>query len=343
MESFFKKVKRVAKRKFAEQSIPGTPFTFGQLGEFKAPHHDFAKQFTKQFMPHRRTKRRKTTRRRRGKSRAGLPRRRVTGNARRPARRKGARRHATSMVSGRKPMRGTRINHARRLIRRPEMFTVYGYLMGEAADPTKLVIGFKELDLAAANPFAWDLDASNWTDYATTPTANGLSPVQGIGVNQRIGNKISIVTQQLRLCFELDQSKSLGADFQARVVVVYVPPNHQGTASHTQNEIKWLDIFQHSDIMSYRIQRKNIADDDVSAHYEIAHDERFSITQDVSSATKIKNIRIPSRVLEWQNGDTAANSFPRRTGRYIMFLVCSAPDLSLSCTRVHCKYTYIDS
>lgn len=269
--------------------------------------------------------------------------RRQTRRARSMARRGRRGRSRRNMVIRHQSGKSRRASRPRRMFEKPELKTLHGFLnSSETGLAVVPLIKFEWLEFADP-PKIYDLDPFAWTD--TAGAALGLMPTKGTNATQRVGNRFSIVNQEMRFCMRLSAAwhaaSAVNEAMCCRVVLIKLS-NRCGYVQGDHRKYDWLDFFQTINVNSFRKQRKDLPNDFPS--YEFIHDHRFNITSKTILDNRDLNIRIPSRIMKVGN-DTAdaIDTFALDTPSYHLFLVYQGliTGTGPEAANVPAKYTFI--
>jgi hypothetical protein len=231
------------------------------------------------------------------------------------------------------------------LYQKPEKKVFHGYLMsntgvnGVSATGSSIV-NFQNLS-SINNPHCIDLDLWNWTNIGLTN--DGYVPLKGTGSDDRVGDSIAVVSQRLRFCWQINPADTSTDPMQCRIIVIRLK---NGNPTDLRNQLTWDDFFQSRDMFAFRKTRvrgesgQQLTNNNVT-RYKIVHDESFTLVPGIGSETRIRNIRLPSRICTWKASSASTNDFNSNAGgRYIMFAVTSAGTGAVRCDAVPAKISW---
>ncbi len=236
----------------------------------------------------------------------------------------------------------------RRIFEKPELKTLEGFMNSSdnAGAPPVAVSTAVEFIQLALNPRWLDLDPFAWTNVAKG--ALGLNPTKGTNATDRVGNRFSIVKQEMRFCMTLpalwyDTVSTDGAERNlcCRVIVIRIGPR-SGYVAGNSRKYKWDDFFVSRNINSFLKLRKDLPDG--FPKYTIIHDHRFTITEQSQFTNRDLNIRVPSRILKMGDDDAdGAQSIPKDSATHHLFLVYQGTKAGIGpiAIDVPCKFTFI--
>lgn len=207
----------------------------------------------------------------------------------------------------------------------------------KVGEPLTGDIPFKKWDLSAR---LWEYQPGAFVNGTTTSpsfayTYAASAPVQGSGAGQRVGDRIHIKQNELRIC--VSKGSNQAAAYCCRLVVIQVMEDSQGTAG---NDFVLEDFFQSNNITSFR--KKN-----PDYEYKMLADKMFTVgIEDDMKTDQRMTLNFPTGNAKFDD-QNASNSLMVGKGDRIIWGLFVEEIASTDVTHVPSfygdfKFTYID-
>lgn len=270
--------------------------------------------------------------------------------SRRPIRRRRRSRRKAGPLTTRAASRRTRVSRPKRIRLKQEIKKINGHFTQLPwLDASSNNVFFETIS-STSNPKCWDLKPHAWTN--TLHTSSGMSPIRGVAINERIGNKIASFRIQIRFCFTIRDTSfvpptpsNISIDPTClRFMVLKLMPR-DGYDALDYRKFQWTDFFQDLDINSFRKDRRSMG---AVPNYKVITDKRFTVNKNSVFTQKDFHIHIPPHIMNYGDNNGTSN-VDYLSPQYVMFLVQSNnlvstdSDIKLVAIDSPASFRYIDN